>query len=195
MHYELDKKLTIAASSPLGRYFLRYLSEEQTGDVISYLTPICIKAYTYDNLPEGAKVFLDVGEAFREEVGIGRPSDPEIEEIAVRLIESLTEEQRDSLEELGQDFADYVSNFVPPEAEVKPIKNKDSYPDCDFFDEENMQVIGDVGGVPLILIGRERGTNAMIVARDDRPYFHGTFLEELIAHTQDNVNINEEFRE
>jgi hypothetical protein len=195
MQYDLDKKLTKVAISPLSRYFLRYLPEGEKGDVISYVTPICIQAYTYEKLPDGVKTFLDVGEALQDEVGTQQPEDSEIEEIVGRLIAGLSEEQQISLENLGEDFADYVSNLVPPEAEVKEIRNKDSYPDSDFFDEEDMQVIGDVGGVPLILIGRERGTRAMIVARDDRPYFHGTFLEELIAHTQDNVNINEEFRE
>lgn len=78
-----------------------------------------------------------------------------------------------------------------------PVSNSDRFPDVDFLPPDQFKVIGDVEGTPLVLIGREQGTEAPVVARSrtDDPTTESLFavpLYELMSHTFGEINIEEE---
>lgn len=71
---------------------------------------------------------------------------------------------------------------------MKPIKNKERYPDIDWLDEAKS--VGDIGGIPLVLIGHEQGTDEPILARDIRnDYYAPVSLSELTGHCQEPIKI------
>lgn len=75
-----------------------------------------------------------------------------------------------------------------------PIVNRDRFPDVDFLPDGQIKPIGDVGGVTLVLVGREQGSKADVVARayTDKPATENLFampLYELLNHSQDPVNL------
>lgn len=81
------------------------------------------------------------------------------------------------------------------------IKNKDRYPDAEWLPESEVRVIGDMGGVPLVLVGFEVGFEAgqkmPLVARSrtDNPEteeLSATPLYELMK-AQDPISITESF--
>lgn len=79
-----------------------------------------------------------------------------------------------------------------------PIANADRFPDVDFLPIDEIRPIGDVEGTTLVLVGREQGTDAAVVARSytDDPaseQLHAVPLYELLSHTFGEVNITEEF--
>lgn len=77
------------------------------------------------------------------------------------------------------------------------IKNRDRYPDVTFLPDADIKPIGTCEGVRLVLVGREQGTDAAIVAKSYNPEFspdeelHATPLYELVAHTFGEINITE----
>ena len=77
------------------------------------------------------------------------------------------------------------------------ITNRDRFPDVNFLDPNEFKIIGDVEGTPLVLIGREQGSDALVVSRTrtDDPTTENLFavpLYELISHTFGAVNIAED---
>ena len=77
------------------------------------------------------------------------------------------------------------------------ITNRDRFPDVDFLPPDQFKIIGDVEGTPLVLIGREQGSDALVVSRThtDDPATENLFavpLYELLSHTFGAVNIAED---
>lgn len=78
-----------------------------------------------------------------------------------------------------------------------PITNRDRFPSVDFLPDEEIKPIGDVEGTALVLLGKEQGTDAAVVARSytsdpASEQLHAVPLYELISHTFGSVNITEE---
>ncbi|HEY9781840.1 MAG TPA: hypothetical protein V6D09_17085 [Leptolyngbyaceae cyanobacterium] len=74
------------------------------------------------------------------------------------------------------------------------ITNRDRFPDVNFLEPNDFKIIGDVEGTPLVLIGREQGSDALVVSRThtDDPKTENLFavpLYELLSHTFGAVNI------
>lgn len=79
------------------------------------------------------------------------------------------------------------------------IKNRDRFPNVDFLPDDQQRIIGDVEGVPLVLLGTEQGTEDQIVARSYSSDFkseelHAVSLSELLRFTQGAININDNNR-
>jgi hypothetical protein len=77
-----------------------------------------------------------------------------------------------------------------------PVSNRDRFPDVEFLPDAEIRAIGDVEGITLVLVGREQGSNAPVVARayTDNPTsedLHAVPLYELMAHTFGSINILE----
>lgn len=80
---------------------------------------------------------------------------------------------------------------LPPEVPVE-ITNRDRYP---YTDWETPRLIGSIGGDSLFLVGTERDTGSLVVARspEQEPLeLHATYLYELQTHSQDLISITEE---
>ncbi len=76
------------------------------------------------------------------------------------------------------------------------ITNRDRFPEVDFLKDDEIKVIGDVGGDPLAQVGTEQGTNDIIVSRcqTDRPGGEELFavpLSELASHSKEVITIDE----
>lgn len=77
-----------------------------------------------------------------------------------------------------------------------PIKNRNRFPEVKFLPESEQRIIGDVEGVPLVLLGIEEGTDDQIVARSYSSDFkseelHAVSLSELMRFTQGTLNLKE----
>ena len=76
------------------------------------------------------------------------------------------------------------------------IGNKDRNPDVDFLPDSEIHPIGTIGNQILLLVGVERGSNALVVARANSAdnYFSEKLfaipLYELLGHVQDPVSID-----
>ncbi|MBW4692210.1 MAG: hypothetical protein KME27_10635 [Lyngbya sp. HA4199-MV5] len=75
-----------------------------------------------------------------------------------------------------------------------PIKNRDRFPDVDFLPDDQIKPVGDVGGVTLVLVGKEQGSDAPVVAlsRTDDPAseeLSPVSLESLLKFSQDPINL------
>jgi hypothetical protein len=83
---------------------------------------------------------------------------------------------------------------VLPEAANKEkiiISNRDRYPDVNFFDENDIRIIGK--GVLLAYLEKEEGTNAVIVAEvKGGGSLFAVPLHELMVHTYGSIEITEE---
>ncbi len=73
------------------------------------------------------------------------------------------------------------------------IKNKDNFDDVDFLPDTDVRVVGDVGGIPLVILGFEQGTKSPVVSRliEGKDYYFAIPLYELMSHSQDSINISE----
>ncbi|NJR38542.1 MAG: hypothetical protein HC781_06445 [Leptolyngbyaceae cyanobacterium CSU_1_4] len=77
-----------------------------------------------------------------------------------------------------------------------PIRNRDRFPDVDFLANAEIRAIGEVEGITLVLVGKEQGSDAPVVARAYTDNFtsedlHAVPLYELMAHTFGSINILE----
>lgn len=75
-----------------------------------------------------------------------------------------------------------------------PITNRDRFPDVDFLPDSEIKPVGDVGGVTLVLVGNEQGTDAPVVSRayTDKPATEDLFavpVYALLSQSQDPVNL------
>lgn len=75
-----------------------------------------------------------------------------------------------------------------------PIVNRDRFPDVDFLPDGEIKPVGDVGGVTLVLVGSEQGTDAPVVAKayTDKPTSEELFavpLYELLNQSQDSISL------
>lgn len=76
------------------------------------------------------------------------------------------------------------------------IQNRDKFPNVKFVPDSEIKQVGDVGGVPLVKVGVEEGTEVMVVARayTSDPGTEDLFavpLYQLLSHSPDPVNIYE----
>lgn len=77
------------------------------------------------------------------------------------------------------------------------IINRDRYPDVDFLPDSEIKPIGTCEGVRLVLVGKEQGTNADVVAKSYSDEFspdeelHATPLYELLNHTMGAIELFE----
>lgn len=72
------------------------------------------------------------------------------------------------------------------------IKNKHRHPDVDFLPESEVKIIGTIGGLNLVLLGKQQGTGADVVAHAYTEDFtseelFAVPLGELLAHSQDKI--------
>lgn len=78
------------------------------------------------------------------------------------------------------------------------ITNKNRYPDVDFVPDSEIRPIGNIGGVRLVYLGRQQGTNDIVVSRSTaseftpNENFFAVPLGDLALHSQDPINITEE---
>lgn len=77
-----------------------------------------------------------------------------------------------------------------------PIHNRDRFPNVDFLPPEQFKIVGDAEGIPLVKVGFEQGTDALVVAKSytSNPQaedLHAVPAYELIAHSYGPVNIKE----
>jgi hypothetical protein len=78
------------------------------------------------------------------------------------------------------------------------ITNKDRLPEVDFLPSNKIRPVGTIGGVGLVLLGKEQGTNAPVVSRfyaaefDPNEEFFAVSLYELLSHSQEAVVLTEE---
>lgn len=77
------------------------------------------------------------------------------------------------------------------------IKNRDRYPEVNFLADSDIRFIGDIGGIKLVLLGKEQGTNFAVVARCysvdlKSEELFAIPLGELIAHSQESINITDQ---
>lgn len=80
------------------------------------------------------------------------------------------------------------------------ITNRERHPYVDWVSDEEIRKIGDIGGIPLVLLGFEdglEGKKSPVVARS---YASNPLTEELFAipiyelmNSQDPITITEEF--
>lgn len=77
------------------------------------------------------------------------------------------------------------------------ITNRERYPDVDFLPDSEIRPIGTCEGTRLVLVGKEQGTGADVVAKSYTAEFspdeelHATPLNELIAHTFGGISLDE----
>lgn len=76
-----------------------------------------------------------------------------------------------------------------------PITNKDRFPGADWLPDDKIKTIGDVGGTPLVALGKD--PDGPLVARSNSadPTTESLFavpLYELLNHSQDPINIPEQ---
>ena len=78
-----------------------------------------------------------------------------------------------------------------------PIKNRDRFPNVDFLPLDQQKIIGDAEGIPLVLVGKEQGTDAPVVAKTYTSDFtaedlHAVPAYELLNHAQGSITITEQ---
>lgn len=76
-----------------------------------------------------------------------------------------------------------------------PITNRDRFPDVNFLPDANIKKIGTVGNTDLVIVGKEKGTDAPVVSSSytDNPAQEELFavpLYELMSHSQDAITID-----
>jgi hypothetical protein len=76
------------------------------------------------------------------------------------------------------------------------IANRDRFPNVDFLPPKEQRIIGSAEDIPLVLLGREQGTETLIVALSYEEDFTKEKLQavpvyELISHTQGAIVIEE----
>jgi|SRR5579885_789694 len=74
------------------------------------------------------------------------------------------------------------------------IVNRNRFPDVDFLPADEIRPVGDTGGTTLVLVGKEQGSNAPVVALSytNDPASEDLFavpLYELLNHSQDPINL------
>ncbi len=79
-----------------------------------------------------------------------------------------------------------------------PVSNRDRFPDVEFLPDAEIRAIGDVEGTTLVLVGKELGSDAIVVSRAYTDDFisedlHAVPLYELMAHTFGTITIPEEY--
>lgn len=91
---------------------------------------------------------------------------------------------------LAGTVTDWLEN--PVKCPDLPIANRDRFPNVDW--EGNPRQIGTVEGDRLILLGKEQGTDAAIVSRDNgiAPDYHAAYLYEILAHAQGAIELTED---
>jgi hypothetical protein len=78
------------------------------------------------------------------------------------------------------------------------ITNKDRYKNVDFLSDDKIRPIGNIGGVRLVLLGKEQGTGTAVVSRsysvvfDPKEDFFAVPLYELINHSQEPIELTED---
>lgn len=77
-----------------------------------------------------------------------------------------------------------------------PITNRDRFPDVIFLKDDQVKVVGKVGGTTLVLVGTEQGSDSPVVSRSytKNPASEDLFavpLYELMSHSQDSVVIDQ----
>ncbi len=202
MNYDLDKKLTLAISSPLGSNMSsRILNKgfsfsKNSSGLLKYLLEKCLSAYQFESLSPSIKSFLNAAilTANEQQKIINDPSyranqSQKNKEIVEKVLGGLSSEEAKNVEKFEEEFLAYAEKTIS--RKIKQISNKDRYPDIDFLSESEIRVIGDIGGIPLVLLGFEQGTKSPVVSKDDEKDYFATPLYELISHSQDPVNIYE----
>jgi len=77
------------------------------------------------------------------------------------------------------------------------ITNRDRFPNVDFVPEEEIRPIGTVGGVRLVMLGKDQDTDSIVVSRSySEPFstsenFFAMPLYELLNHSQDPIDLTE----
>jgi|GEM_PF-6830261 hypothetical protein len=77
------------------------------------------------------------------------------------------------------------------------ILNRKNYPEVDFLPEDKIRPIGTIGDTRLVLLGKEQGTEALMVSRsyadefDPKEDFFAVPIYELISHSQELIEIKE----
>jgi hypothetical protein len=120
--------------------------------------------------------------------------DPELRDFLELCVSSLKWANRNRIynwqlpSALDKTVSDWLDN---PQGSLKlPIANQDRFPDVEW-DDEPLQV-GTIEADRIILLGRETGTNAAIVSRDDgiTPTYHALYLYELL-NSQGEITLND----
>ena len=190
MHASLDRMLVRVFQSPI------YLNAAQFfGDKLNSLVfQKCAEDDTFEKLDENWQVFLG---ACLYSTGMRSRTDPDYP-----LYSGLTPEQITAIQSHIKDSNSTLDQLLKDEDKAylfargrKIITNKDRYPNVEFLSSDEMNQIGDIGGITLLLVGKEQGTNAPVVARS----YENDSDEELFAiplyellNSQDPVNITEE---
>jgi hypothetical protein len=95
---------------------------------------------------------------------------------------------------LSSKLAQTVSGWLenPLKCPDLPIVNRDRFPEVDW--EENPRQIGVVEGDRLILLGKEQGTDAEIVSRDNGVVdtYHAAYFYEIIGQNQGKIEVTED---
>ncbi|NDJ20978.1 hypothetical protein GS682_04825 [Nostoc sp. B(2019)] len=190
MHASLDRMLVRVFKSPV------YLDAAQFfGDKLKTLVmKKCVEAYTFEKLDKNWQMFLG---ACLYSTGMRSKAEPDyplysgLTEEQIKAIQSHIKESSVTFEELLED-EDKAFLFTYG---TKIITNKDRYPNVEFLPSNEITQIGDIGGTTLLLVGREQGTNAPMVARsyemDSDEELFAIPLYELL-NSQDLINITEE---
>jgi len=193
MHASLDRMLNVVFSSP----YFRELGNDNTK--LNWLTmQKCLAAYTFEKLDKNWQIFLGACLYSADIRDINLQAYPPIAagltEKQIKIINSRLKKGSITASELitDEDIASLPST-------EKKIINQEQFPEVDFLKSDDFYQIGTIGDTTLLLVGKEQGSKAPIVAKS---YESARDSEELFAvplyallNSQEPINITEDINQ